>query len=75
MHVVPDTSPLLDLVVAVFDGELDAPIPRAGALLREAIDRGYVERSDTGRPVRVTPRGIGWLREHGLVRPGDTAVR
>ena len=68
-------TPLQELVIAVFDGELSEPLPRAGALLREALAQGYVEQCETLRPLRVTAAGIAWLRQAGLVRANDTAVR
>ena len=67
-------------VLAVHDGDLDAPFKGAVRLTREARDLGLIackSHDSQGRaykyPVRITKAGIAYLRDLELVRPGESA--
>lgn len=74
------TDPYARFLLAVHDQDLDVPIPHAGRSMTRALRDQLVtaapplkvDGSERDRPVRITPRGIGYLRELGLVSPGES---
>jgi len=62
---------LAEVVKAIADGDLTAPFPRCGAILRKAFKKKYVSETATraGLPLSVTASGMAFLRkmrrEHG----------
>jgi len=73
---------LSTLLLAVHDGDLDAPIPGVGRLMRTALAGGLItcpgplryDGKPTVSPVKITKKGIGYLRSLGLIGYGESCA-
>jgi len=72
-------DPYSRFLLAVHDRDLDVPLPRAGRSMARALRDGLVrtepplraDGAERKRPVAITSKGVGYLRELGLISIGE----
>ncbi len=74
-------TPYARFLLAVHDQDLDQPVPQAGRSMRRALRDQLIAVYPPDEPLRtrggervvaITPKGIGYLRELGLIGTGES---